>query len=102
MNEDGDGSGHHLELMNTLALSHDIVGDLAETIAQHIRDIDGGSKLSRDGLGTLVMRRLYDLGIICLDQVREVGQFVADNANMVPSELAEALVTEFHFAEKGS
>jgi hypothetical protein len=29
VNEDGDGSGHHLELMNTLALSHDIVGDLA-------------------------------------------------------------------------
>lgn len=75
---------------------------LAETIAEYIRRVDSMHQLNRDGLGTVVMRHLHALGAIRLDQVREVSRFVADNANMIPGELAEAIVTEFHLTEEGN
>jgi hypothetical protein len=68
---------------------------LVDEIAQYIRHVDSLHRLNRDGLGTVVMRHLYDLGVIRMDQTREVGRFVATNANMIPSELAEKLVAEF-------
>jgi hypothetical protein len=72
------------------------VNDLIDTIATTIRTIDNSGRLNADGLGTLVMRRLHELGIIRLDQVREVSAFIAANANMDPADLAAALVTGFH------
>lgn len=67
--------------------------DLTDTIATTIRTIDNSGRLNADGLGTLVMRRLYELGIIRLDQVREVSAFIAANAHTDPADLAAALVT---------
>lgn len=75
--------------------------DLIDDIAADIRDIDNGSRLSADGLATLVMRQLHDKGIIRLDQVREVAELVAANANMDPRPLAAMIVAEFHLGEDG-
>ena len=69
--------------------------DLTTHIADVICDFDGRFQLSRDGLATLVVRRLHDKGVIRLDQVRPVGAFIAANANTDPQELAAALVAEF-------
>lgn len=71
------------------------MNDLTATIATTIRTIDNSTQLNADGLGTLVMRRLHDLGIIGLHQVREVSAFIAANAHMDPADLAAALVTRF-------
>lgn len=70
--------------------------DLINEIAADIRGIDNGSRLSADGLATLVVRRLHDKGVIPLNQTRKIGGFIAANANMDPNPLAAAIVADFH------